>query len=78
MTWVPKDFLPGLKTSWSGIGPLSFFPPCILSNIFPLGFNIYKDSDHLYMMTLKYFTHDILMRSDISMFVTYFHLAILI
>lgn len=61
MTWVPKDFLSRLKTSWSGSGPRSLFSFPAFSNIFPLGFSIYKDYDHLYMMTLKslFLTHEV-------------------
>lgn len=54
MTWVPKDFLSGLKIMvWNNPSP-SF---SAFSQIFPIGSNIYEDYDHLYIMTLKPLFH---------------------
>lgn len=49
----PKEFSIRLENLQSGSGPL--FLLCILSSIFPLGFNTHEDYDHLYINDSKIF-----------------------
>ena len=61
---------------WSGSTPPPSFSA--FSQIFPLGFNIYEDYDHLYMMTLKSLFHSWYTHGVRYIYVRYFHLDVLI